>query len=241
MVNFLPKTNKQQKKKQQKKSPALIFLIFSPNTRTCLFIPSFSLPGCWLMMVSVCSDYNPLHFPKSVWKHAVFGDSSYLVGSDAAQVAAPRVGQVKPWAEPLTPGTPELIGWALLVATQVSRSTEHLAFLSVQAASLFILKGRQPVRANLRAWLVARIWKGRVFILLCFFEILWRNAELSQCLERGNIMWWLSSCEAEAPQFETRICYLLAMWCWVSARTSVRLEFSPLNWKMVLILKETPS
>ena len=115
------------------------------------------------------------------------------------------------------------------------------AFLSVQAASLFILKGRQPVRANLRAWLVARIWKGRVFILLCFFEILWRNAELSQCLERGNIMWWLSSCEAEAPQFETRICYLLAMWCWVSARTSVRLEFSPLNWKMVLILKETPS
>ena len=150
------------------------------------------------MMVPVCSDYDPSRFPKSVWKHAVCEDSSYLVGSDEAQAAAPCVGQVKPWAELLTPGTPELIGWALLAATQVSRSTEHLAFLSVQAASLFILKGRQPVRANLTARLVARIWKGRVFIFLCFLEILWRNAELSQCLERGNIMWWLSSCEAEA-------------------------------------------
>ena len=193
------------------------------------------------MMVSVCSDCNPSHFPKSVWKQAVCGDSSYLSRSDTAQAAAPRVGQVKTWAEPLTPGTAELIGWALPVATQVSRSTELLAFLSVQAASLFILKGRQPVRANLRAWLVAGIWKGRVFIFLCFLEILWRNAELSHCLERGNIMWWLSSCEAEVPQIETRICYLLAMWCWVSARTSVGLEFFPLNCKMVLILKETPS
>ena len=226
---------------KKKKSSSSIFLIFSPKTRTCLFIPSFSLPGCWLMMVPVCSDYDPSRFPKSVWKHAVCEDSSYLVGSDEAQAAAPCVGQVKPWAEPLTPGTPELIGWALLAATQVSRSTEHLAFLSVQAASLFILKGRQPVRANLTARLVARIWKGRVFIFLCFLEILWRNAELSQCLERGNIMWWLSSCEAEAPPFETWICYLLAMWCWVSARTSVRLEFPPLNCEMVLILKETPS
>ena len=82
--------------------------------------------------------------------------------------------------------------------------------------------------------------KGQSFFF-CFLEILWRNAELSPCLERGNIMWWLSSCEAEAPQFETRICHLLAMWCWISARTSVGLEYSPLNCKILLILKETPS
>ena len=67
-------------KKKKKHSRSSVFLIFShrsfPNTSTCLFILSFSLPGCWLMMVSVCSDYNPSHFPKSVWKHAVCGDSS---------------------------------------------------------------------------------------------------------------------------------------------------------------------
>lgn len=57
----------------------------------------------------------------------------------------------------LTAGAPESNGRALLACVRVSRSPEQLAFISVHAASLFILKGRQLVKAKPRALLLARI------------------------------------------------------------------------------------
>lgn len=157
-----------------------IFLICShrsySNTRTYLFHPFIFSPWCWLMMVSVCSHQNLSHFPKSVYKHAMWGRIS-LIWVMSALAHASRVDGGENRA------TNSSSSWnnrlALLAFTQVSRSTEQLAFISVHVPLSSFWREDSLSNQIRRAWLAARIWKGRVFIFLCFRMVFWRHTKLS--------------------------------------------------------------